>query len=105
MVRAACHRSLGVIRIPLQERSRWLTALLFMHTISSAVWTVPGLLHSQEIFTADGSHQICLGHLRASLAVADGKHPPGHNIHPSVGADADLNRGGLGLALVLRPEP
>ena len=54
MVRAACHRLPGVIRIPWQERSHWLPALLFMHTISSAVWTVLGLLHSQGIFTADG---------------------------------------------------
>ena len=73
MVFAACHRSLGAIRSPWLELSRWLNALLFTHTISIALWTVRRLWRKQVVSTADGSRLICQGHLKVVLTVAAGK--------------------------------
>jgi hypothetical protein len=73
MASFACLGLLGAIHSHWLERSHWLTALLFTHTISIALWAVPKLLHSQEGFTAVGSRLIWLGHSRATLAAAAGK--------------------------------
>lgn len=72
MASVVCHRSIGSVRILWLERSLWLIALLFTHTISIAPLTVNRLLLSQAGSTADGAHLICLVHLKKRLAPAVG---------------------------------
>jgi hypothetical protein len=73
MASADCHRSLGAIRNPWLAQSRWLIALLFMHTIYIAQLTVKMLFHSLAGSMGDGSHLIFAVHSRVSPTAATGK--------------------------------
>jgi hypothetical protein len=72
MVRVACRGLLGAIRSPWLAQSRWLTALLFTHTILIAPSTAQRLFRSLVASMVDGSHQIWLGHSKVKPIAASG---------------------------------
>ena len=91
MANIVCPGLLGAIRNPWPEQSRWLIALLFMHTILNAQSTGKMLFHSQVGSMEDGSHLICLVHLKVNPTAATGnkeysslviKHCPGPALQP-----------------------